>query len=196
MPRVRAKLETTRPYSPQAMKLLAFGASTSSTSINRRLAVHVAGQVQDADVTALDLRSYSLPIYSSDEEAANGHPADARAFLDAIRDHDGIVLSLAEHNGSYAAAFKNLYDWASRIEPKVWADKPMLLMATSPGARGGATVLAAGEATFPRMGAQLTATFSLPKFNDNFSDDEGVRDAELRISLEAAVAIFEDALSG
>jgi len=42
------------------MKLLAFGASTSSTSINRRLAVHVANQVPDAQVTDLDLRSYSF----------------------------------------------------------------------------------------------------------------------------------------
>ena len=140
------------------MKLLAFGASTSSTSINRQLANFAANQVADAEVTDLDLSQFSLPVYSSDEEEANGIPADARAFKDLITSHDGIVVSLAEHNGSYAAAFKNLYDWVSRIDQSVWADKPMLLLSTSPGGRGGMTVMEAAKATFPRMGADLKAS--------------------------------------
>ena len=143
------------------MKILAFGASTSSTSINRKLANHAAALVPNAEVTDLDLRAYDLPIYSSDEETATGAPAHARAFLDAIVAHDALVVSLAEHNGSYTAAFKNLYDWTSRIEQNLWSDKPMLLLATSPGPRGGATVLEAAMATFPRMGADLRASFSL-----------------------------------
>ena len=169
-------------------KLLALGASTSSGSINRELAVFAASQVAGAAVTELDLRSYQLPIYSADEEEEHGAPADAQAFLDAIRAHDGIVISMAEHNGSYAAAFKNLYDWASRVDQKVWADKPMLLLATSPGARGGATVLEAAKATFPRMGAQLVASFSLPSFYENFSSADGVTEAGLKAGLEAAIA--------
>jgi len=123
------------------MKVLAFGASTSSKSINRQFANYAASKIPDADVTELDLRSLDLPIYSADEEEANGPPADAQKFVDTIRDHDVLVVSLAEHNGSYTAAFKNLYDWASRIENKVWADKPMLLLSTSPGGRGGAPVM-------------------------------------------------------
>ena len=177
------------------MKLLALGASTSSASINRKLANHAANLIAGAEVTDLDLRDYELPIYSADEEEQNGAPADAQAFLDAIRAHDGIVISMAEHNGSYTAAFKNLYDWTSRIEQKLWSDKPMLLLATSPGGRGGATVLAAAEATFPRMGAKLVATFSLPSFYENFSDGGGIGDVELSAALAAAVADFEKSLS-
>lgn len=168
------------------MKLLAFGASTSSTSINRQLANFAANQVADAEVTDLDLSQFSLPIYSSDEEEANGIPADARAFKDLITSHDGIVVSLAEHNGSYAAAFKNLYDWVSRIDQSVWADKPMLLLSTSPGGRGGMTVMEAAKATFPRMGADLKASFSLPSFYDNFSP-EGIADAGLADQLTEAI---------
>jgi chromate reductase len=92
------------------MKILSFGASTSSTSINRQLANHAASLVAGASVTELDLRDLSLPIYSSDEEEANGISADAQRFLEMIRAHDAVVISLAEHNGSYSAAFKNLYD--------------------------------------------------------------------------------------
>jgi len=168
------------------MKLLAFGASTSSTSINRQLANFAANQVADAEVTDLDLSQFSLPIYSSDEHEANGIPAYARAFKDLITSHDGIVVSLAEHNGSYAAAFKNLYDWVSRIDQSVWADKPMLLLSTSPGGRGGMTVMDAAKATFPRMGADLKASFSLPSFYDNFSP-EGIADAGLADQLTEAI---------
>lgn len=171
------------------MKLLAFGASTSSTSINRQFANYAASRVQGAEVTDLDLRQYDLPIYSSDEEEANGIPAAARAFKAEIEKHDGIVLSLAEHNGSYTAAFKNLYDWTSRIDTNVWADKPMLLLATSPGGRGGATVLEAGKATFPRMGAELKSSFSLPSFYDNFSEGE-ISNEELSAGLAEAVSAF------
>jgi len=171
------------------MKLLAFGASTSSTSINRQLANFAAGKVPGAEVTGLDLRQFTLPIYSSDEEEANGIPASAQAFKDLVDSHDGIVISLAEHNGSYAAAFKNLYDWVSRIDTNVWSDKPMLLMASSPGGRGGATVLEAAKATFPRMGADLKGTFSLPSFYDNFSA-ESISDEALANELDEAILAF------
>ncbi|MDA0812770.1 MAG: NAD(P)H-dependent oxidoreductase, partial [Verrucomicrobia bacterium] len=136
---------------------------------------------------ALDLRDYSLPVYSSDEETANGVPADAKAFLEAIRAHDAIVVSLAEHNGSYSAAFKNLYDWTSRVEYALWSNKPMLLLATSPGARGGASVFETAKAIFPRMGADIRGTFSLPSFQDNFSDDEGITNPDSAAELAAAI---------
>lgn len=176
------------------MKILALGASTSSKSINRKLANYAARQVGGAEVTDLDLRGYQLPIFSVDDEEQNGTPADAQAFLDAIRAHDGIVISMAEHNGSYAAAFKNLFDWTSRIEQKLWSDKPMLLLASSPGARGGTSVLAAAEATFPHLAAKLVATFSLPSFYDNFSDEEGIAEPGLRQAFLGAVAAFEQSL--
>ena len=169
------------------MKLLAFGASTSSTSINRKLANHAARQVPEAQVTDLDLNTFDLPTYSSDQEEENGIPVAAQRFLETIRAHDAIVISMAEHNGSYTAAFKNLYDWTSRIENKPWSDKPMLLLSTSPGARGGASVMATAAATFPRMGADLRGTFSLPSFYDNFTDADGITDPTLADELSKAV---------
>lgn len=173
------------------MKILAFGASTSSTSINRTFANYVAAQVPDADVTELDLQTFDLPIYDADEEAANGVPPDAQRFRDLISEHDGIVISLAEHNGSYTAAFKNIFDWASRLEGKVWAEKPMLLLATSPGGRGGLTVLEAAASRFPRMGGEVRATFSLPSFHEHFADG-AITDAELADGLSKAIAAFTD----
>lgn len=180
------------------MKILSLGGSTSSSSINRQLANHAANltvaDIDNATVTDLSLRDLDLPIYSEDEEKANGYPPAAQHFIDQIVAHDAIVISLAEHNGSYTAAFKNIYDWASRIEQKVWQEKPMLLMATSPGGRGGATVLATAKETFSRMGANIAATFSLPSFYDHFSD-QGINDATLSSQLAEAVAALLKTIS-
>ena len=165
------------------------GASTSSSSINRRLANYAANQIPDAVVTDFDLADIDVPIFSEDEEKTNGYPSDIYRFLYFIQSHDGVVISLAEHNGSYSAAFKNIYDWASRVQQKVWSGKPMLLLSASPGGRGGKSVMEAAKATFPRMGADLKATFSLPKFYGTFSDN-GIADADLKSEFEAALAAF------
>jgi NAD(P)H-dependent FMN reductase len=177
------------------MKLLAFGASTSSNSINRQLANYAASQVPGAQITDLDLRQFELPMYSTDEQSENGIPQAAHDFLDLIRSHDGIVVSLAEHNGSYTAAFKNLYDWTSRIEKHLWSGKPMFLLSTSPGGRGGATVMATAAATFPRMGASLIAAFTLPSFQANFSPETGITDSELARAFQQAASAFAQSLT-
>jgi len=153
------------------MKVLAIGGSTSDQSINRQLAYYAASLMPGADVMQYDFSNYDLPIYSQQREATDGIPSQAIDFAALIESTNLLVISLAEHNGSYSAGFKNLVDWTSRIrDRKVWGGKPMLLMATSPGGRGGATVLAAAELYYPFMGAVLKGTFSLPRFYDNFKD--------------------------
>jgi hypothetical protein len=89
-------------------KVLALAGSTSSTSINCQLANFAAGLVTGAEVTELDLRGNDFPMYSSDEEASNGIPKAATDLIALVLAHDAIVISLAERNGSYAAAFKNI----------------------------------------------------------------------------------------
>ena len=54
----------------------------------------------------------------------------------------------------------------------------MLLMATSGGARGGASVLEIAEKRFPFDGAEILQTFSLPKFHENFEVEKGILDDE------------------
>lgn len=170
------------------MRVLSFGASTSTQSINRQFASYVAGLIPNSDVTDLDLNDFSLPIFSVDEEEHNGIGQDAHRFLDLIRGHDALVISLAEHNGSYAAAFKNLFDWTSRIEAKVWSNKPMILLSTSPGGRGGASVLESAKTGYPHMGADLRASYSLPSFYDNFTPGEGVTNPVIQQELVTLVS--------
>ena len=174
-------------------KIIAFAGSNSKTSINKQLATYAASLVDDAEVNVLDLNDYELPLYGIDIEIEHGIPDNARKFLDMIKSTDGIVLSLAEHNGAYASVFKNLFDWMSRIDGKLWSEKPMLLMATSPGGRGGATVLDVASGRFPYMGGNIVGKFSLPSFGDNFSDGK-ITNEEFNNQLLEEVKQLEDSI--
>lgn len=174
--------------------ILAFGASTSKQSINKQFATFAGEAMIDAALTVIDLNDFIVPMYSADEESANGIPAAAKSFVEVIEQADGIIISLAEHNGSYTAAFKNLFDWGTRHKHKVWSDKPMLLLSTSPGARGGASVLAAAENTFPHLGGNVVASFSLPSFGDSFSTEDGFKDDALKKAFARKLAVFSAAL--
>ena len=155
------------------MKIIAFGASPSKNSINKKLATYAAHLFEDADVEVLDLNDFQMPLFSVDIEKEIGQHPLAQAFLDKIASADFLVVSLAENNGNYSAAFKNVFDWCSRINGKVFQEKSLLLMATSSGGRGGKTVLEIATHAFPRYGADVKATFSLPSFYDNFDIEKG-----------------------
>ena len=157
--------------------ILTFGGSNSRKSINKSLAVYSAGMIENAELSIADLNDFELPIYSSD-----------------IEDADGIVLSLAEHNGLPTAAFKNLGDWLSRIDQNVWKKKPMLLMAASPGGRGGANALRVMKELLPHFGGNVVADFSLPSFYNNFTE-EGIKDPALSLELQEKVHDFESSMN-
>lgn len=171
--------------------IIAFAGSDSSTSINKQLAAYAASLVNGVGVQILDLNDFKLPLYGIDRELEHGIPDNAHKFLDIIKASDGIVLSLAEHNGAYATVFKNLFDWMSRIDNKLWSDKPMLLMATSPGGRGGATVLEIAKGRFGYMGGNIVGSFSLPSFGDNFSDGKLTNEALNNALLEEVKQLEE-----
>jgi chromate reductase len=173
------------------MKIIAFGGSNSQHSINKKLATYAAGLFENAEIEVLDLNDYAMPLFSVDLEKEIGQHEIAKLFLSKIESADTLVISLAENNGNYSAAFKNLFDWSSRIMKEIFQQKPMLLLATSPGARGGASVLEIANNALPRYGAQIKATFSLPAFNANFDIEQNKisnteLDRELKESIKAS----------
>jgi chromate reductase len=172
-------------------KIIAFGASSSKTSINKQLAAYTANQFQNASVEILDLNDYEMPIFSIDKEIENGIPQLAHDFYAKLGSADLIIISFAEHNGAYSAAFKNIFDWASRINGKTFQEKPILLLATSPGARGGSSVLEIANNRFPFQGGIVKGSFSLPNFNDNFDSEEGITNEELKNELLKIVNSIE-----
>ena len=166
------------------MKILGFAGSNSSKSINRELVRYAASFFNNHDIEILDLNDYEMPIYKMDREKENGIPQLAIDFTHKIDSSDLLIVSLAENNGAYSAAFKNIFDWVSRIPiRKAFGDKPMLLMATSPGPRGGASVLEIAKNRMPRSGGNVLETFSLPSFSENFDRSKGIISEEFRMQL-------------
>ena len=175
------------------MKLLAFAASNSKSSINKQLVTYAASLAEGAEVEVLDINDYELPLFSMDREVELGHPELAKAFLSRIAASDALMISFAEHNGSYSAAWKNLFDWSSRIGQKVFQDKPMVLLSTSPGPRGGASVLAAATGSAPFFAGHVKASLAIPSFYENFDVERGtLRNEELKSRLIEAVSQLQE----
>lgn len=173
--------------------IIAFAGSNSRNSINKDLVVYASTLVENATISVLDLNDFELPLYGIDLENEKGIPENAHKFLNLIKESDGILLSLAEHNGAYSAVFKNLFDWLTRIKGNMFLKKPMLLMATSSGGRGGLTVLEIAQGRFTYHDANIIEVFSLPFFNNNFSDGK-ITNEDFDSQLKNAVEQFEKAL--
>lgn len=177
------------------MKILAIAGSNSETSINKLLVSYAASLIENAEVEIVDMNQFEMPIYKHQREVESGVPQQAADFAAKIDAADILLVSLSEHNGTYSTAFKNVFDWTSRIKDRaVWNEKPMLLMATAPGARGGLGVLEAAAKRFPLHGGNIVDTFTLPFFNDNFdksaqkiSNDE--KDSELKEKIAKISAV-------
>ncbi|MDP9960614.1 NADPH-dependent FMN reductase [Chryseobacterium lathyri] len=172
------------------MKILAFAGSTSSTSINRELVKFVLKDFQDEEINLIDLNDFTMPVFSVDLEK-KGFPDEAHNFLKEIEECDVIICSLAEHNRSYSSAFKNVFDWSSRINVKVFQNKPMLLMSTSPGGYGGGNVMNTARTFFPQFAADIKDTFSLPKFYENFDLESGVINPDMLKELKDKIDNFK-----
>lgn len=164
-------------------KIIVFGASSSKTSINKQLATYAAKQFKEATITVLDLNDYEMPIFSIDKETNAGIPQLAHDFCAQLGTADLIVISFAEHNGAYTTAFKNIFDWISRINAKTFQEKPVVLLATSPGPRGGSSVLEIAKNRFPFQGAVVKGSMSLPSFYENFDAINGIINDEYKNQL-------------
>ncbi len=178
------------------MKILAFAASNSFESINKRLVNYTCDLLSkkfknDLEIEVLDLNDFEMPIYRPDREKDNGIPEPAKLFYKKIGEADALLISFAEHNSSYTTAYKNLFDWTSRIQAKVYQNKPVFLMATSPGKRGGASVLKTASDVAPFYGMDVKGTFSLPSFHENFdSSTNEIKNQELMSLLINSIELL------
>lgn len=169
------------------MKIVAFGASYSKSSINKQLAQHTANHFENQEIEILDLNDYNLPVFTVDIEKEQGHPEVLLQFIQKLDSADLIIISMAEHNGSYTAAFKNLFDWTSRVKLNMFENKKLLLLSTSPGGRGAESSLNTAAERFPRHGATILDRFSLPNFHQNFDIEKGILQEEKKIELQGII---------
>ncbi|MEO0703971.1 MAG: NAD(P)H-dependent oxidoreductase [Pseudomonadota bacterium] len=180
---------------PTRPTILVFAASNSAKSINRAFANHAAQVLQDelgapVEIEFLDLNTYEMPIFSPEREA-DGIPALAHDFRARIASAQGLIIAFAEYNGSYTAAFKNIFDWVSRIEMKIYQDRPMVILATSPGKNGGGNVLKTAVEAAPFFGGDVKGSLSVGPFAEAFDPATGrlTSPQDARALREALVAL-------
>ena len=170
------------------MNILAIPGSNSSTSINRQLLKYVGSEfLSDHAVGVIDINDFEVPLFGPDYQNEHGIPERIHVFYNNIKEAGALVVSLAEYNGSYTTAMKNIIDWSSVLDKEFWQQKPMLLLSTSPGRRGGQNVLDAANMYFPRLGANIVHAMTVPSFNDNFKDGSIINksiNVDLRMGVE------------
>lgn len=89
------------------MKVLAFSGSNSNSSINRELVKYV---IQHLKITSelIDLRDYSIPMFSIDSERENGFSNELNSLFNIFSSYDAYIISIPEHNGNYPAFLRIL----------------------------------------------------------------------------------------
>ncbi|MCF4101312.1 NAD(P)H-dependent oxidoreductase [Gillisia sp. M10.2A] len=170
-------------------KILAFAGSNSSTSINHKFVTHVTNRINGHDIKLIKLTDFEFPMFSVDHQNEKGFPVDISVLKNLIAESDALIISVNEHNGMVSAFFKNIIDWLSRIDRNFLLDKKILLVSTSPGARGAASALEYAKGIIPRFGGKVVESFSFPSFNDNFKDDT-VQNEVLNMGIEDVLTTF------
>jgi NAD(P)H-dependent FMN reductase len=148
-------------------RIIAFTGSNSPNSINQILIDYIIKEFPNKGIAPLDLKGYDLPIYSPEIEE-KGIPAATKELFQTFASADGFILASPEHNGLPSAFLKNHIDWLSRVDQRLFQDKPILLLSTSPGATGGKSHLDILAKLVQRWGGELVGKFSLGDFYQNF----------------------------
>jgi len=175
--------------------ILALAGSNSSTSVNFKLVKYTTSLINDHDVELLNMASITFPMYSEDREKQLGFPEALVKLKEKIEKADALIISVNEHNSGPSAYFKNVLDWLSRAERSYLENTQVFLMSASPGKRGAISAKEYVLNALPRVGGTVVATFSLPSFYTNFSEEQGILDTELRKAHTEALESFISELS-
>lgn len=154
-------------------KIMMILASNSKESIHRTLLGVVSEKISNQHISQIAMNDLDIPIYSSDIESSSGVPASIQKIKALFAEQDAFVIACPEHNGAMPAAFKNFIDWLSRASTKgqsIFSDKPVMLLSTSPGPRGGATNLQNLVNIMPYWGADIYDSYSIGSYYDNYVD--------------------------
>ncbi len=121
------------------MRILAVVGSLRHNSVNAATARAAATRAPTG--VAIEILDVSdIPLYNGDIEA-DGGPLAVVAMQHRVAAADGIVFFTPEYNSSLPAVVKNVIDWLSR-PPRSYEGTAVTAIATTPGRRAGAGVLA------------------------------------------------------
>lgn len=106
--------------------------SLRKESFNTKL-LHIAAKYLGCpSSTIVSLSNLSIPLYSGDIEAV-AIPDGVQKLAQIIDQAQAIIIASPEYNYGISGVLKNTIDWLSRVRPMPLKQKPLLLMAASPG---------------------------------------------------------------
>jgi NAD(P)H-dependent FMN reductase len=175
-----------------APKILAFGGTTRTEALNKKLiwVAAAAAKAAGGDVTLIDLRDFPMPLYDGDLEAKEGIPPNGVKFKELMLAHRGLLLSTGEYNSSVTGVLKNAIDWASRSAPgeaelACYKDKVVALLAASPGMLGGMRGMMAVRSILGNIGALvIPEQMALPRAHEAFEADGSLKDPKRKAAVE------------
>ena len=119
------------------LKIVTICGSLRKGSFNRGL-MQALPSLAPAGMTFTEAPPYDkIPFYNADDQAASGFPDVVKAFADAIRSADGIIIVSPEYNWTVPGALKNALDWVSRMPDQPFKEKPVAIQSASGGPMGG-----------------------------------------------------------
>lgn len=140
---------------PATPRILAFSGSIRKGSLNTQLLHAAAASAERAggQATLISLADYPMPLYHGDLEDASGMPDTAKALVDAIVGHDGLLIACPEYNSMITPLLKNTLDWCSRADDNPFVNKVVAIVSASPGAFGGVRALTSLRQMMTHVGA-------------------------------------------
>jgi chromate reductase, NAD(P)H dehydrogenase (quinone) len=163
--------------------------SNRRDSINRKLA-HSLAKLGAEVFTPHFVRIDDLPMFNQDNEA--NLPAEVVRYKNELAQADGLLIVTPEHDRSIPALLKNAVDWGARPWGKnSWADKPIFITGTSPGAFGSALAQHHLRSVMVGLGATLLGGEAYITFKPNLIDADGnIADESTRNFLQGFIDRF------
>ena len=179
-------------------KILAFSGSSRKGSLNVRLLKIAADAVRaaGAEVTTVDLRDLSLPVYDGDYEAEHGVPENVKTLRAQMMAHDGFLIASPEHNGSVSSLLKNTLDWCSRPADGIdglapYRGKTVALLSASVSPFGGVRGLISLRAIMAKVGSIILGEdVALPFAQNSFEENGALTNAATAQSVQTLAANF------
>lgn len=180
--------------------LIAGSARRGALSVKLRDAARRAADAAGASTTVLDLRELALPLYDGDLEAAHGVPEATKTLRDAIASHDALLIATPEYNGFPTPLVINAFDWLSRLPDGLatTANKPVALLASSPGALGGLRSMNFLRA-YLQMAFQMLVVpqqQAVGRAHEAFAPDGTLADAKAAATLGGVIAALQRVAGG
>ena len=181
------------------MQVLVISGSERKGSWNKKLQATAVARLREAGCAPqpFDLRALNLPLYDGDLEAASGVPVSVNTLLEAVRSSDGVMIVTPEYNGFPTPLVINAFDWLSRVQAQgdrpaglaVTANKPVALLAASPGPNG-----ALRSMNFLRQYLQMAFAmivvpqqFALGRANEAFDEAGALKEPRALQSVDGVV---------